>query len=164
MCACVDAGVQGIELGVLQYPSQIKMQTTMFYCFYVKFKVIDLLISLPSDSTSSFPEEDKRRGSERARERERERGGGGRRRIRRKNSSAEIGCEGARARGREMVHTCFCTYCSIPAPLTTFLGLNYTYGVKLSILQLKHVFAPITLFCTYYHIAYTCDGPCCYAT
>jgi len=45
----------------------------MFYCFYVKFKVIDLLISLPSDSTSSFPEEDKRRGSEGARERERER-------------------------------------------------------------------------------------------
>ena len=151
--------MQGIELGVLQYPSQIKMQTTMFYCFYVKFKVIDLLISLPSDSTSSFPEEDKRRGSEGARERERERErerGARRRRIRRKNSSAKIGCEGARARdGAHM----FCTYCSIPAPLTTFLGLNYTFGVNLAILQLKHVFAPITLFCTYYHIATLATAP-----
>jgi hypothetical protein len=49
VCACVDAGVQGIELGVLDYPSSVrtsqnKMQTTMFYCFYTKFKVIDLLI------------------------------------------------------------------------------------------------------------------------
>ena len=56
VCAGVDAGVQGIELGDLHCPvpfrtSQNKIQKTMFYCFYTKFKVIDLSISLSYDST-----------------------------------------------------------------------------------------------------------------